>query len=200
MGFRTPVDPNSATFTPGVRLMMICIAIGMMIGWPLMRLSQPVSPYPIRQTLLDLFVLFMLVQVVIWPLRLVTIWSPLRTAAIDATLGSWMFYIGAIVAAAISTSRPGVRALAMLACISIVLLGPALTLAGIFSGADWMALIELSPLMAISTLGQGGGTPPTEQQWKLVTALAIGGILVWVVLLVVALIRKLASRATVIEN
>jgi len=57
MGFRTPVHPSSASFTPGVRMMILSVVIGLMIGWPLLRLSQEATRLPIRQTLLDLVVL-----------------------------------------------------------------------------------------------------------------------------------------------
>src|SRR5262245_39320097 len=80
LGWRTPVQPSSASFTPGVRLMLLCVAIGLLIGWPLLRLSQSRPAYPLKQTMLDLLVLLGLVQVVIWPLRLVTNWTPYRTA------------------------------------------------------------------------------------------------------------------------
>lgn len=182
MGLRTPVHPNSASFTPGVRLMMLCIAVGLMIGWPLMRLSQSASQWPIRQTVLDLIVLLMLVQVVIWPMRLVTVWSPLRTAAIDASMATWLIVIGAIVASAIGTVRAGPRLLAMAACIGVCLLGPALTFLGLFAGADWMALVDLSPFMAVHTLGQGGAAPPDPEQWHLIALLAVAGAAMWLVL------------------
>ncbi|MHC5025110.1 MAG: hypothetical protein ACYTGG_14600, partial [Planctomycetota bacterium] len=92
IGLRRPVEPSSASYTPGVRMMLLCVAIGIMIAWPLLRLSQRSTPRPLAQTLLDLTVLAALIQVVIWPLRLVTPWSPQRTAAVDATLLGWMLF------------------------------------------------------------------------------------------------------------
>ena len=38
-----------------------------MIGWPLLRLSQPAARLPMTQTILDVVVLLALLQVVIWP-------------------------------------------------------------------------------------------------------------------------------------
>ena len=98
IGLRAPVQPSSSTYTPNVQLMVQCVVIGLMIGWPLLRLSQSSPDLPVRQTLLDLAVLIGLVQVVLWPLRLVTNWTPLRTAAIDATLCGWLLLAGAVVA------------------------------------------------------------------------------------------------------
>ena len=117
IGLRAPVQPSSASYTPAIREMLLCVTIGLMIGWPLLRLSQTCPPYPIRQTLLDLVVLLGLLQVVVWPLRLVTNWTPLRTAAIDATITGWHLLAGALVAAAVTTPRRGPRILVMIACV-----------------------------------------------------------------------------------
>jgi len=143
-----------------------------------------------RQTILDLVVLLMLVQLVIWPMRLVTVWSPLRTAAIDATMASWLVVIGAIVASAIGTNRAGPRMVGMLACLGVCLLGPAITLLGLITGADWIALVELSPFMAVHTLGRGTAAPPDPEQWRLIVLLAIAGMSMWLALALINVIRR----------
>ena len=179
IGVRAPVQPSSASYTPGVRMMLLCVTFGLMIGWPLLRLSQASPPYPIRQTLLDLMVLLGLVQVVVWPLRLVTNWTPWRTTAIDATLAGWVLLGGAVVAAGIMTNRSGPRTLAMIACVSLCLLGPALAWLGVMTGVDAMELVSLSPLMAMRTLAEAGGAQPGMDQWRWIVLLGIAAILVW---------------------
>ncbi len=190
LGWRTPVQPSSASFTPGVRLMLLCVTIGLLIGWPLLRLSQSRPWYPIRQTLLDLLVLLGLVQVVLWPLRLVTTWTPLRTAAIDATLAGWLVLAGAIVASAIITERRGARLLAMIACVAMCLLGPALAWLGVITGVQAAELVSLSPLMAVRTLSEGIGTHPSAAQWTWIALLGFADIAVWIALGVALQIRK----------
>jgi len=182
IGIRHPVHPSSASYEPGVRLMLLCLTTGLMVGWPLLRLSQTVSLHPLRETLLDLAVLLSMVQIVLWPLRLVTTWSVSRTAAIDATLAGWMFLFGATIASAIGIPRRGPRHLAMLACVAMCLLGPALAVAGMFSGVDAMALIELSPLMAVRSVGDGGAAPVTLDQWRWIALLLVAGAAVWIAL------------------
>jgi hypothetical protein len=184
LGWRTPVQPSSASFTPGVRLMLLCMAIGLLIGWPLLRLSQSRPWYPLRQTMLDLMVLLGLVQVVIWPLRLVTNWTPLRTAAIDATLAGWLLLVGAIVAAGVSTDRTGPRVLSMLACMAMCLLGPALAWLGLLTGVQALELVSLSPFMAIRTLSEGIGTHPTTAQWMWIGLLWFAVAAVWTALII----------------
>ncbi|MCZ6835008.1 MAG: hypothetical protein O7G85_04470 [Planctomycetota bacterium] len=182
MGVSTPVQTSSASYTPSFRLMLLCIVIGLMIGWPLLRLSQAAHPYPIKATLLDLSVLISMIQVILWPLRLITPWSIQRTAAIDATICAWLLLAGAVVASAIGTNRKGPRNLAMLTCIAMCLLGPALATMGIqFSFLD-AELIELSPLMAVHTLTEGAGAHPLAQEWQWIGLLGFAAISVWIVL------------------
>lgn len=182
IGFRTPVEASSASYTPGVRVMLISAALGLMIAWPLMRLTLPVAHFPVRQTLLDLVVLLALLQVVIWPLRLVTPWSQLRTAALDATLMSWTVLAGAIVASAVGSSRQGPRNLAMAGCVGMCLIGPALALITLalppFQGLS-AHLMRLGPLMEVHELGQGAGTPPEPAQWRWICLVALAGLLAW---------------------
>jgi hypothetical protein len=195
MGLRTPLQPSSASYTPGVRMMLMCVVIGLTIGWPLLRLSQSVPRFPLRQVLLDLLVLLALVQIVLWPLRLVTPWSPARTLAIDATIAGWAALAGAFVAAGVTSTRPGPRALTMLSCLALVLLGPALAWVGVMTGRNWLPFIELSPLMAVGTLTQMNAPPPAQQWIHIYTLIAAAG-LAWTGLGVWSILR---TRATGIQ-
>jgi hypothetical protein len=189
IGLRPPVQPSSSSYEPGVRLMLVCVTTGLMIGWPLLRLSQIATRFPLRQTLLDLLVLLAMVQVVLWPLRLVTTWSPQRTAAIDATMAGWLLLAGAAIASAIGTSRMGPRSLAMLMCVAMCLLGPTLAWIGSMDGVSSYQLVELSPLMAIGTLGQGGGAPLAASHWRWIGLLLAAGAMAWGCLAGLALLR-----------
>lgn len=190
IGVRPPVQPSSATYTPAVRLMLICITTGLMIGWPLLRLSQDRPSYPIRQTLLDLVVLVGLVQVVVWPLRLVTSWTTLRTAAIDATLVGWTLLAGAVVAGAVSTERARPRYLAMAACAALCLLGPALAWLGLLFGVDAMALADLSALIAVKTLIEAGGPYPSSFQWRWIAFLGFADVAAWAIVCVATISQQ----------
>ncbi|MCI0364969.1 MAG: hypothetical protein L0Y44_16130 [Phycisphaerales bacterium] len=182
IGVRPPVQPSSATYTPAVRLMLLCVSSGLMIGWPLLRLSQERPAYPVRQTALDLMVLLGLMQVVVWPLRLVTSWTPMRTAAIDATLSGWVILAGAVIAGAIGSRDRGPRNLAMAACVGMCFLGPALAWLGVLVGVDAMRLMELSPFIAVQHLGDAGGTQPTASAWGWMGALWACAASAWIAL------------------
>lgn len=193
LGLRTPVQPSSASYTPGVRRMLLCVTIGLMIGWPLLRLSQSRPWRPIAQTWLDLMVLIGLVQVVVWPLRLVTTWTPWRTAAIDATITGWLLLAGAIVAAGIASNRSGPRIIGMFACIGLCLLGPALAWLGVMSGVQALELVGLSPLMAVHTLSEGISTHPSPMQWQWIGLLGFADLAVWIALALATQVGRLRN-------
>jgi hypothetical protein len=182
VGVNTPIQPVSASYTPSVRMMLLCMVMGLLIGWPLLRLSQRPTSHPVAQTVLDLVVLIALSQVVLWPLRLVTPWSISRTAAIDATVVSWLVIYAAVLTAAIGSVRPGVRCLAMLACLIMCLAGPALAATGAMGGDTFLELVELSPLMAVHTLGEGAGSHPTIEQWRWIVMLGATAVIAWIAL------------------
>ena len=192
IGFRTPVEASSASYTPGVRLMLISAAIGLIIGWPLLRVSQSRADYPLTQTLLDLIVLLALVQVVIWPLRLVTPWSPARTAALDATLAVWTILAGALVASATGSHRTGPRCIAIIACLAMCLVGPLLALIGVDVGTTagvTPRLLQVGPLLEIHDLSHGGRTAPSGSQWLWISMVAVAGAAAWAGLITMTMMR-----------
>ncbi len=198
IGFRAPLEATSSSYTPGVRVMLICMTIGLMIAWPLLRLSQGPSPAPVRQTQLDLLVLLALLQVVVWPFRLVTPWTPLRTAAIDATLASWVALAGALVASAVGSRRAGPRNLAIVGCVGMCLGGPAaawLTVVGAPAADLPVALVRFGPIMEVLDLSAGGGAPPTAGQWQWITCVALAAIVAWAAFAAVTAMQR-ARRVT----
>lgn len=166
MGTVTPVHATSASYEPGVQLMLQCVVLGFMIGWPLLRLSQPTKPAPIRQVLLDLLVLLTLLQVVVWLPRLLTNWLVIRTAALDAMLAGWTLLIAAIVAVAVQQNGPTTRTIAMLTCTVLCLLGPLLAWFGLHLSLDRPELVTLGPFMAVRDLTGTGSIPPTPSEWR----------------------------------
>lgn len=196
IGIKPPIEPSSASYTPGVRLMLVCIGIGLMIGWPLLRLSQSATTRPIVQTVLDLTVLVSLIQVVIWPLRLVTPWTVTRTAALDATLVSWTVLGGAVVASAVGSQRRGVRNLAITACLAMCLLGPTLAVIGSMVGSSAEQLTNIGPLVAVYRLAQGANAPVTGPQWVMIIMPAAAAGLAWTALGVVYSMRRASPQPT----
>lgn len=188
IGLRQPVHPASASFEPAVRLMLVCLATGLMIAWPLLRLSQSPTPYPFRQTILDLLVLLAMLQVVIWPLRVVTSWSVLRTASIDATLCGWVLIIGALITSALLSDRRGPRTFAMIAAVLLCLAGPAAAaLAGVLGEASM--IVTGGPLMSIRELGDGSSPRVSVAHWQRIGLLFLAAVTSWSLLSLWALMR-----------
>jgi len=200
IGIRPPVQAQAASYTPGVRLMLLSIACGLGIAWPLVRLSGPLRPRSALQALLDLVVLLCLVQVIVWPLRLVTPWPPARAAAIDACLCGWGLFFAAIVAVGSAPAPPRVlpwlRTIAMAACVVGTAGAPFLLLlqSGTlpFAGDALDApLAAWSPLTSIWKLSAAGSERPGAQEWRLALGGAAAALLAWIAL---ALLRARPTR------
>lgn len=197
IGFNTPIQPSSASYTPGVRMMLTCVTIGLLIGWPLLRLSQRATHYPLRQTMLDLILLIAMMQVVIWPLKLVTPWATSRMAAIDGLLVGWVLLIGGIVAAAVGSSRSIVRTFGMIACITLTLFGPAMVWIGqwLANGTPHMVaafprVIAEGPFVGINRLSFGGSSTPLHARWIDITVVGLAALTVWLLLILLSMIRS----------
>ena len=63
IGLRPPVHPSLASYAPGVRLLLACVAVGLCAGWPLLRLSGPRERWPVFRVVMDLAVLLALFHV-----------------------------------------------------------------------------------------------------------------------------------------
>jgi hypothetical protein len=131
-----------------------------------------------------------MVQVIIWPLRLVTAWTLARTSAIDATMTGWLLLAGAAVAAAIGTERPGPRNLAMAVCLAMCLAGPALAYVGAMSGMRFDVLVNMSPLMEVRNLAYGAGAPVEPVRWGLIGLLYTAAACSWIALAVWTVVRR----------
>lgn len=194
MGFRTPVHATAASLEPGIRLMLQCVVVGLMIAWPLLRLSQEPTRVSVRQTLLDLIALLTILQIVVWVPRMFTIWTVSRTAALDAMLVSWAMLVGAIVASAIGGDRPVGRIVAMTACVTITLLGPLLIWIGAPLTEGTPNLTWLGPFMGVAHVAEGGATRPTTAQWQSITIISLAAGAAWVALGAVIGIKRLLRR------
>ena len=197
VGLKPPVESSSTSYTPGVRLMLVYITIGLMIGWPLLRLSQAPKYWPLSQTILDMVVLLSLIQVVIWPLRLITPWTLDRTAALDGTMAAWTLLTGAIIASAVGTNRFGVRNLAILGCIAMCLLGPAIALFTTSTGTSAFAIVQFGPIVSVFKLAEGAKSPVTSQQWIMILIPTIAAILAWSILGLITFVRDNKNRSPI---
>jgi hypothetical protein len=138
-GFRPPAQPQAASYSPSVHLLFIMLAVGVSIAWPLLRLSGRPSRSPMLQACFDGLALFVLLQVVIWPLRLVTNWTLARAIAVDASLAASVLTTAAVVAAVHGRASPRARTAAMAVAVLLTAAPSIAVAAGLADGVRIVA-------------------------------------------------------------
>ena len=123
---------------PAARWMVFAAMAGMMLLWPLLRLSQAPAPaeegraaaLAARQALKDWLSLNLVFQAVAWPLQLTAGWRLSQTAWLSGAMAAWTLLSAALVAWGCRRTGPGARTAAMILCV-LLLLGEPLALAGL---------------------------------------------------------------------
>lgn len=152
---------------PAVRWMIFAAMIGLMVIWPVLRLSHDTLGSQARvperafesvtsgQIMADWLSMMLVFQAVLWPLRISSNWSLEQCGWLDAAVASWSLLIGAVVAFGCASVSGARRALAMLLCL-LLFLGEPLVMALVnYSAARRAGVIwpmRLSPIEAIWTL------------------------------------------------
>ena len=158
-GLRPPIQPQAASYGPTLELLFISIGVGVAIGWPLLRLSARPSRAPIGQALFDGLALILLMQVVIWPLRLVSNWTIPRMWLIMASLGAAIALTGALLAASQGSTNRATRTRAMVLAVAIALAPLGVRLVGELASPSGSPIFDVSPSSA-STGASNLQTPP----------------------------------------
>jgi hypothetical protein len=159
--WRTPAE----AFIPMVRGMLVSVLLGLMLVWPVWRLSQASDPRPGRRVVLDLLSMWLIAQVVIVPLRLLADLPAPRLGLISLTLAAWGAATGVVVWIGWWSQLALRRSAAMLACIALV------------SGAWPVAVVLQQPALAAAS--------PFQTLWSVVD-LRIGDRLIIVQLAMLA--------------
>ncbi len=141
------------------RLMVYACAFGLMLLWPVFRLSQAgrAEHAVLRVVSLDWLCLILVLQTVIWPLRLSGEWGVMQTVYLNLALASWVWLIAGIIGLGLITGK---RTLAMWACVFLLLGEPALlgvlnvVGSGEWAGAGagtwtWSWTMRISPIGAL---------------------------------------------------
>jgi len=164
------------------RAMAFAATVGLCGAWPALRLSQAgpdagqpagpaggltgVTPQSWAKScvsiLTDWLGLTLLLQTVWWPLQTVADWTLAQTLWLSLTLAATSLLIGLLIAWARGSRRGVARSGAMLACVGVVVLEPALMLI-----SERMVSMRISPLQSVWTLthpgpqalGRAGGDP-----------------------------------------
>ncbi|MSR17812.1 MAG: hypothetical protein EXS00_01375 [Phycisphaerales bacterium] len=117
IGVSAPIEPSLNSYHPAVLRTVVLCATGLIVAWPLLRLSEAPCPTPVRSSLLDLLTVACLLQLVLWPLRLISSWTVAEVASLDAMLLAHAACICGLLAWARGSRLGWERALAMFLCL-----------------------------------------------------------------------------------
>ncbi len=134
---------------PAARIVLVVINIGIVVGWPMVRLSQrsPRDERPPRSAsgsaLVDMLIVFVPAQVIVWPLSWVARWPLEIAAAIVGLMAAWSLLTCAVVALATGPLCPSGRLLGLARTLWMVL---------------WLAVLGTPAILWAAP--RGGGQPP----------------------------------------
>ena len=169
--------------------MIVSCMTGLMLMWPALRLGQNIRrPMSAGHVLWDWLCLVLIVQVVIWPLRVSTEWTVAQVVWLDVALGGWSLATGLLLLICSGWTSGAGRTAGMLVCLLLVLGEPLL-----MAGLTWTGICGVWPMWVspIDTLWALTSRPVVIWPGHIlgVTAAAVAG---WIV---VAVGRKAASTA-----
>lgn len=190
-------------YGPAARIMLVVVAVGCTLLWPMTRLSQQSPPrHAILAILADLVVVLMPVQVVVWPMAWLANWPWPTISAIGAIIAAWTILIGGVLALALTphsdrdntTSNEFRRARAlslartlwMFAILLLLLGGLVPNLWHLNAAHPWLAMT--SPYSAILGVTGVGVLGPTRailsSEWIVIALVGALGWMVWAVAIV----------------
>ena len=173
--------------------------IGLMLMWPILRLSQqfepPVTVDPngrlpatgqqqlgIFREWLQLNIVF---QAVVWPLMLNAEWTIEQTAWLDVTIASWSLLAALITDWGCRSTSGWTRLVAMIICLLLLFAEPALMGLSNMATTSGQAIswtMKISPIRIVWDMTrQYGGASRFQQHIPLVLATMAAGIVGWVV-------------------
>jgi len=188
---------STSTYGPAARIMLLVVAAGATVLWPMVRLSQT-SPRgsALSAALADVVVVLFPMQMILWPLIMLAQWPIGIVGALALLSALWVLVIGGVIA--IALAAPAIRASAdrglgeravwMSVCVAMVAAAPVTALArggafgSVAQGAPWVAM--LSPFTAVPALTgrgfSGPQNPVSAEQWWGVGALALPAGSAWI--------------------
>ncbi len=200
---------NVDAYRPAARGLLVTVAVGVALLWPMMRLAQAVPTGGLRgcaiATLRDLVVLLVPIQAVIWPQALLARWPLDAVAAIAVCLAVWTVLIGGLLAFVLSlggrSAGNGWRWWAMLGVAVLVNVVPAI-------GIAWASVappvrprgfwLMGSPMTAIVELTQdrswrGRSLEVDGTHWRAIIIVGGFALAAWIPLVSAAVARRPAG-------
>lgn len=182
IGFADPRFVQSAA-----RLLILLIAVGLTVLWPMVRLSQASPRKPATAAVVDLIALLLPLAAVLWPVTWLGRWDWSVTAALLALLGAWGGVFAAVIAMGTRSASGWGRMGWAVACVVGVGLAPAAAVVLSGTGTDVVVLFYASPLSGVFALTtEASGVVPRMtggEWWAALGPLGLGAVL-WTVVAV----------------
>lgn len=178
-----------------VRGMILAALVGLMVLWPLVRLSEAViitpadaaafpdrKPWPTWLVSVGVFVewlsLIAVLQAVIWPLRITGDWSLAQALWLDAAVISWSLITAALIALGLQMNASSSRSVVMALCLLLFL--------GEWIVAAWLPVAGLgvSPLATVWSLTAPAAAVRHADVATPILAAAAAAVLAWVIVVV----------------
>ncbi|MGP1345694.1 MAG: hypothetical protein ACTS3F_03385 [Phycisphaerales bacterium] len=181
---QAPGMPRVGQFNWGARSLLVLIAIGIIVLWPALRLSQSPPPRPARSLIADWIVVMLPVGAMLLPLPLMTGWSFVVAAGLALMLASWTVAGGAIIWAGWRARTNAARGVGTLLGISLAALAPALhwflAWLGYAQVPWWIGMCSpTSAVFALTESPSGLAVEMTAPEWLASLApLALGGAII----------------------
>lgn len=183
-------------YRPATRILLTTITAGIVLIWPMVRLSQSRPPGSIAPHIArDLLIVLIPVQALIWPqtLRFLGGWPLGLCAAVAACQAAWAIVIGGLVTLALvydpARGRVGTARGMWMMLLAVVVIGVPLVevvLGAIGPGAITGSIpaVMASPLTAVYELirdrAPGGPLPAEAAHWTAIGITALAGGIVWI--------------------
>lgn len=185
---------TSGTYGPAGRIMLMVVAVGATVLWPMVRLSQASPPRPVvGHIAADAWIVLLPIQIVLWPLVFLANWPLNVVGGVASVFVVWTALAGGMLAIGLSGRRIGEfgsvglgwRTFWMLALLVAVLVAPLVQL-GLRSARvvppDWLSM--LSPITSIGELtgrGMSGPQHPVSAvQWEFIVGVGAIALGLWV--------------------
>lgn len=174
----------NGSLLPAARWLVVQALVGLMLVWPAVRLSWPRgSVRRLRPAGVwgEWLALMLVLQAVIWPVRLIAQWRVDQALWVAATLAAWSLLTAALVAVGVHARACGARALVMFGCVALVVGEPAALALAVTAGwtEGWpMQANPLVPLWALMQPAVDVGLGRAPGQVMLAAAAAVAAWLV----------------------
>lgn len=138
---------------PSARWLMLTALMGLMLVWPAARLGEDrwrMSPAAVA---VEWLCLVLVLQAVVWPLRIISGWRMDQTVWLDGAVLAWSFLSAAVVALGMQFRSGMGRTAAMVVCVLLVLGEPmALALAAVVRGGGPLWAMRVTPISTVWAL------------------------------------------------